>query len=118
MKHTYDMVVSSAGAYADPDSRYGRFYTANGAANYFAGGYHNDEIDKLLEQGRVLSDPDARKPLYRHIEEIIQREMPHVILYIAPAAYAWSNRLQDLRIGDDGAMAISDGGLAQAWLKS
>lgn len=117
MKHTYDMVVSSAGAYADPDSRYGRFYTAAGAANYFAGGYHNDEIDKLLEQGRVLSDPGQRKPIYRRIEDIIQNEAPHVILYIAPAAYAWSNRLQDLRIGADGYMAVSDGGLAQAWLK-
>jgi len=117
MKHTYDMVVSSAGAYADPDSRYGRFYTPAGAANYFAGGYHNDEVDKLLEQGRVLSDPSRRRSIYRRIEDIVQHEVPHVILYIAPAAYAWSHQLQDLRVGTDGYMAASDGGLAQAWLK-
>jgi hypothetical protein len=80
-------------------------------------GYHNDEVDKLQEQGRVLSNPDERKPVYRRIEDIIQREVPHVILYIAPAAYAWSDRLQDLRIGTDGNMGVSDGGLAQAWLR-
>jgi peptide/nickel transport system substrate-binding protein len=112
LSNSYDMVISSAGSYSDPDGRYGRFYTAKGAANYFAGGYQNPEVDDLVLKGRELTDPALRKPIYRKISEIVQRDVPHTILYFSPFSMAWSNRVRDLRIGADGYLAITGGGLA------
>lgn len=43
--------------------------------------YHNKEIDKLFEEGRVTMDKDKRKKIYFKIQEILAKELPYVFLY-------------------------------------
>jgi ABC-type transport system substrate-binding protein len=70
--NNFDMVVSAAGWYADPDGRYARFYTPEGPANFYAGGYDNPEVTELLDEARRLNDPAERKALYQQVFDIIQ----------------------------------------------
>lgn len=112
----YDMVISSAGWYPDPDSRYGRFYVKEGPANYFAGGYENAEVTALVAEGRTLTDPAARKVVYQKIFDIVQDEVPHAMLYFSPKTLAWADAVQDFRTDRQGDLAYADGGLAKVWL--
>lgn len=112
----YHMVISGAGWYADPDSRYGRFYVKSGPANYFAGGYENAEVETLIAQGRVESDPAARKAIYQKVFDIIQAEVPHAMLYFAPKTLAWQSDVMDFRTDREGNLASAEGGLAFVWL--
>jgi peptide/nickel transport system substrate-binding protein len=112
----YDMAISGAGWYADPDGRYARFYTPDGPANYFAGGYDNPEVTDLLVEAREEVDPDARKALYQQVFDIIQAEVPHVMLYFAPNTMAWSSDVKDFRTDRQGGLSNADTGLAYVWL--
>ncbi|CUH68359.1 Glutathione-binding protein GsiB precursor [Thalassovita gelatinovora] len=112
----YHMVISGAGWYADPDSRYGRFYVKSGPANYFAGGYENAEVEALIAQGRVESDAAARKAIYQKVFDIIQAEVPHSMLYFAPKTLAWRSDVKDFRTDREGNLANAEGGLAFVWL--
>jgi peptide/nickel transport system substrate-binding protein len=116
LKNEFDMAVSSAGSYADPDGRYGRFYAHDGPANYFAGGYANPKVDELLEKGREEVDPKMRKEIYTEIWKIVDEEVPHVILYMAPMTHAWRKRVQNFKVSVEGDIAFDGGGLAYVWL--
>lgn len=62
----------------DPDrASYLQFLTG-GDNNY--GGYSNPEVDRLLEQGRVETDPEKRKEIYTKIAQIITDEVPYIFL--------------------------------------
>ncbi|SEP05855.1 peptide/nickel transport system substrate-binding protein [Salinihabitans flavidus] len=112
----YDIAISGAGWYADPDGRYGRFYTPDGPANYFAGGYENPEVTELLRQAREQVDPKARKDIYQEIFDIIQAEVPHVMLYFAPNTMAWRPEVKGFRTDRQGGLSNADTGLAYVWL--
>ncbi|MEK7747599.1 MAG: ABC transporter substrate-binding protein [Nitrospirota bacterium] len=43
--------------------------------------YQNEKMDKLVEEGRVLVDPDQRKPVYKAVQEILAKDVPYVSLW-------------------------------------
>lgn len=43
--------------------------------------YENSEVDRLLEEGGTVLDPDQRSELYRQAEQIIWDEAPWIFLY-------------------------------------
>jgi peptide/nickel transport system substrate-binding protein len=43
--------------------------------------YTNITADKLLEQARTISDPEARQKIYQSFQEQVQKDMPAVFLY-------------------------------------
>lgn len=112
----YQMVISAAGWYADLDSRYGRFYVKSGPANYFAGGYDNPKVADLIAQGRTETVPAKRKVIYQQVIDILQHDVPHVMLYFAPQTMAWRNDVMDFRTDRQGDLAYGDGGLSRVWL--
>lgn len=44
--------------------------------------FHNDEVDRLLEQGRRTLQQDRRKLIYDRIQEILADEQPYTFLYV------------------------------------
>lgn len=44
--------------------------------------YSNDEVDKLLEQGRITFDEERRRKIYFRIQEILADEVPSVFLFV------------------------------------
>jgi peptide/nickel transport system substrate-binding protein len=115
-KYEYHLAVSGAGWYSDPDARYGRFYSAKGPANYFAGGYTNDKIEELLKKGRVETDPAKRKALYTEVFQIANEEHPIVMLCMLPMTHAWLNNVKNFKFSKQGDLALKDGGLSNLWL--
>jgi peptide/nickel transport system substrate-binding protein len=112
----FDMAVSGAGWYSDPDARYGRFYSENGPANYFAGGYMNSRVEELLAQGRIEPDPAKRKEIYTEIWRTTRDEAPLIMLFKRPMTHAWNKKVQNFRVSRQGDLAFKDGGLMHVWL--
>ena len=62
----------------DPDrASYLQFFT-EGGSNY--GSYSNPEVDRLLDEGRAETDPEARKEIYTEVAQIITDEVPYIFL--------------------------------------
>jgi peptide/nickel transport system substrate-binding protein len=112
----FDMAVSGAGWYSDPDARYGRFYSPSGPANYFAGGYTNPRVEELLEKGRVETDPAKRKEIYTEIWRTTRDEAPLIMLFKRPMTHAWNKKVQNFKTSRQGDLAFKDGGLMHVWL--
>jgi peptide/nickel transport system substrate-binding protein len=115
-KYEYNLAVSGAGWYSDPDARYGRFYSKDGPANYFAGGYTNPRIEELLIQGRIESDRNKRKKIYTEIFQIANDEHPIVMLCMLPMTHAWLHKVKNFKVSKQGDLAFKDGGLSNVWL--
>ena len=61
----------------------------------------HDEFDAYLDLGRSISDPDARKDAYAHIQEIIDEEEICVPLLQPAIAVAYSSSLKGVDTTDD-----------------
>lgn len=44
-------------------------------------GYHNTEVDRLIEEGRSIIAPEERKLVYQKIERIMLEELPYIPLW-------------------------------------
>ena len=115
-KYEYNLAVSGAGWYADPDARYGRFYAKEGPANYFAGGYYNANVEELLKKGRIETDPAKRKAIYTEVFTIVQSEPPDIMLFMLPMTHAWNKKVQNFKVTRQGDLIYADGGLPNVWL--
>ncbi len=63
----------------DPDGNlYNWFYT--GAPNNYMK-YDNAKVDELLDQGRMVTDQNKRKEIYKQLMTILLDDMPYVVLY-------------------------------------
>ena len=47
--------------------------------------YRNEEVDRLIEQGRSTFDQKGRKKCYDRIQEILAEEQPYAFLYVPDA---------------------------------
>jgi len=47
--------------------------------------YQNPEVDKLLDQGAAVYDPEKRKVFYDKFQEIIAEDQPYTFLYVSYA---------------------------------
>ena len=84
--------------------------------HYLAGGYDNPSVAELLAQARLESDPVKRKAIYQQAFDMIERDVPSVLLYFDPRALAWRNDVKGFNINPNGDLSYADGGLAKVWL--
>jgi len=57
--------------------------TRPGELNFVS--YKNEEVDRLIDQGRYTFDQDKRKEAYRRIQELLHEDVPYVFLYVPDA---------------------------------
>lgn len=76
----FDAAIALNGGNPDPDAMFYRYWHSTGNLNKVAG-YKDPEIDKLLDQGRAVSDPNARKAIYNDIQKKLAEAAPWVWLY-------------------------------------
>jgi peptide/nickel transport system substrate-binding protein len=73
--------VTGTSAYVDPnDVIESNFYTER---TNVGTGYSNPEVDALIEEGIATTDQESRAEIYRQIQEILNRDLPWINLYIA-----------------------------------
>lgn len=68
--------------------------TKPGELNFI--GYSNQEVDRLLEQGRSTFDFEQRKKAYFRIQEILADEQPYTFLYVPDALPVVSARVRGI----------------------
>ena len=60
-------------------------------------GYHNDEVDKLIERLRVTLDDDRQKELFHKIHRLIYEDQPYTFLFSENATAGQDARIQGVR---------------------
>lgn len=68
--------VSLNGGNVDPDGYLYRTFHSEGATNVF--NYSNPEVDRLLDEGRTTTDPEARYEIYAELQRMLACEGPIV----------------------------------------
>ncbi|MGY4233687.1 peptide/nickel transport system substrate-binding protein [Bradyrhizobium sp. USDA 4449] len=69
---------------ADPDVTnrlHSRSIAAKGGRGSNNAQYANPEVDALLDKGARTFDPEARRPIYFRIQELVRRDLPFLPLY-------------------------------------
>lgn len=77
-KGEFDITFVGYQIYADPDVS--NYYKSGLTATNFSS-YSNPEMDKLLDQGIRETDPLKRRPIYDKVQELIEQDLPQMILY-------------------------------------
>jgi peptide/nickel transport system substrate-binding protein len=69
--------------------------TKEGEFNFVS--FKNDEVDRLLVEGRRNFDQDKRKACYNRIHEIIYEEQPYMFLYSPDSLFVIHSRFQGIK---------------------
>jgi peptide/nickel transport system substrate-binding protein len=56
--------------------------------------YVNSEVDALLNQGTTAFDPEARRPIYQKVQELVRRDLPFLPIYQSEAIYGRKKKIQ------------------------
>lgn len=59
-------------------------------------GYHNEEVDKLIEELRVTLDPDKQTEIYHKIHRLIYDDQPYSFLFVDKATAGLDSRIQNV----------------------
>jgi len=88
----------------DPDGNLYSFYKCKAPLNY--PGYCNPEVDKLLDQSRIPSDPAARKAIYAQLAKILLADDSILYLYHRRILIAHTARLEGYKQMPDGLVRV------------
>lgn len=74
----------------DPDAYAQFFHSVEGTIYAKAVGFHNEELDQLLEQGRTVLNQTDRKGIYYQAEQVLLEEAPWIfVLWRSQAESTW-----------------------------
>jgi peptide/nickel transport system substrate-binding protein len=98
----FDMVLNRLNLGVDPDP-YRYFHSSQGKKNakgafvgFNTSQYSNPVVDKLLEDGRRITDQTLRKDLYRQYQEIIAEDVPWLVMFNYKSTYAVRKNVQGI----------------------
>ena len=77
LKGDFDMAVAQNGGRPDPYPMYNRYFTKGGNLAKVSN-YIDDELDTLMQQGRVETDPAKRKPIFQQFEQHLAEASPWI----------------------------------------
>ena len=77
LKGDFDMAVAQNGGRPDPYPMYNRYFTKDGNLVKVSN-FVDEELDSLLQQGRVETDPAKRKPIFQAFEARLAEQAPWV----------------------------------------
>jgi peptide/nickel transport system substrate-binding protein len=88
----------------DPDGNLYIFHKTKAPQNY--GGYSNPEVDKLLDEARIVSGLAERKAIYEKVAKILLGEGSVIYLYHRPVIIAHTTRLEGYKPMPDGLVRV------------
>ncbi len=102
-KSNFDATILAWNIIIDPDS-IGVWHSTscdnNRTLNFVC--YQNPVVDKLLEDGKKIIDPELRKAYYYKFQEILADEQPYTFLFVPYAPNAVSKRVKGIVPGAAG----------------
>jgi peptide/nickel transport system substrate-binding protein len=100
----FDANVIGWSGRVDPDGNIHPFVTCKGALN--DGRYCNAEVDKLLDEARIVNDEAKRKQLYDAAQEILQQDLPIIYNYYQPWPFVHTKKVEGFRPYPDGMIRL------------
>jgi peptide/nickel transport system substrate-binding protein len=102
-KRDFDLAIQSFTSSGDPAIGYHRLYVSNEGTdpNVNATGYSNPKVDELLTKAGEVSDQDKRSEYYYQAQQILNEDVPTLILFDEQQADAYSNKLSGLYAGQN-----------------
>ncbi|MGV9796713.1 ABC transporter substrate-binding protein [Mycobacterium sp. NPDC003449] len=98
----FDMLMMGWLGNIDPDDFYYAQHHSGGTSN--AQKFSDPEVDRLLDAGRVETDPTKRKDVYADAATRIADEVSYIYLYNPAVIQAWANNLSGYDARRDGAV--------------
>ncbi len=80
------------GALADPDPS--STLRSDGGNNFTR--YNNPEMDRLVDEGLSVVDPELRRPIYNRTQELYAEDMPALLLHFNQGLSVYSNDMTGL----------------------
>ena len=100
-KKKFDAVLLGWSVTLDPD-QYSIWHSSQIERGYNFISYKNDEVDKLLDEGRKTFDQDARKKIYNRFHKIIADDQPYCFLYVRDSLPAINSRFKGIQVAPIG----------------
>ncbi len=100
----FDVNVIGWSGRVDPDGNIHPFVTCKGALN--DGRYCNEQVDKLLNDARVINDEAKRKELYDSAQEILKQDLPIIYTYYQPWPFVHTKKVQNFKAYPDGMIRL------------
>jgi peptide/nickel transport system substrate-binding protein len=88
----FETAIALNGGRPDPDGMYGRYFPSTGNLNQVAG-YSSTTMDQLFADGKVESDPTARKAIYDAVSKELEDNAAWVWLFSGYAYTATSDTI-------------------------
>jgi peptide/nickel transport system substrate-binding protein len=85
---------------ADPDvtNRFSsRAIAAKGGRGSNNAQYVNAEVDQLVDQGSTTFEPEARRAIYRRVQELVRADLPFLPLYQSTVVHGMKRGIQGYR---------------------
>jgi peptide/nickel transport system substrate-binding protein len=103
-KHSFDAIILGWSMSRDPDlyDIWHSSKTKKGEYNFVS--YRNEEVDRLLVDGRRTFDIEKRKKIYGRIHEILADEQPYAFLYVPDATPIVHRRFKGIEVAPLGIM--------------
>jgi peptide/nickel transport system substrate-binding protein len=94
----FEMSMTSHASKVDPDlSMFDILHSGElGTKNYTQ--FSDPEMDALLEQGRVETDPEKRKQIYADAQKIFVERSGYIVLNLQQLAWATRDNVQDFTL--------------------
>jgi peptide/nickel transport system substrate-binding protein len=67
----------------------------DGGSNYVS--FRHERADRLMEQARILFEPEPRNALYREFHRILHEEQPYTFLFVRPQLSLVHKKLRGVR---------------------
>jgi len=84
----------------DPDGNASIWFSCQGFLNW--GSYCNKEMDERLVAGAALTDPAARVPAYRRVQQILNTDRSQMVLYHFTWLWGLGEKVQGVKPMPDG----------------
>ena len=96
----FDLYTMGFSLSIDPDPTGALFdYDAYNAGGFNASGYYNERSQELISMGRTEFDQAARTAIYQEWGQLMNEELPSVIVAYRYEIWAIANRVQGMNIG-------------------
>ncbi len=91
------------GANEDPDIFYYAFHSSSFPPKHANRGYYvNNEVDRLIEEGRTTVDQQKRKQVYARVQQILARDLPYINLWYFDNVAVHSTRVRNMLLNPAG----------------
>jgi peptide/nickel transport system substrate-binding protein len=111
VKRDFDSMVELRGGSPEPDRFLYRSLHSTGGVNNWL--FKDEEVDKLLNEGRGLVKFEDRKPIYDKIQVLLSEKMPVIFLYVPLETQVLSPNVKNFRQIGNGSIQY----LSQTWLE-